>query len=53
MKCQACGKAVKDVLEHVEHILNECGKVAGSSEDLQSVPPDAVHQSLKFSETIS
>ncbi len=53
MKCQACGKAVKDVLEHVEHILHECGKVPGSSPNLSSVPPDAVHQSMKFSESIS
>ncbi|WP_454193351.1 hypothetical protein [Paenibacillus sp. Marseille-Q7038] len=53
MKCQSCGKAVKDVLEHVEHILHECGKMSVSSPDLSSVSPDAMHQSMKFSESIS
>ncbi|WP_211747993.1 hypothetical protein [Paenibacillus sp. Marseille-Q4541] len=52
MKCQACGKTVKDVLEHVEHILHECGKVSAASPNLSSVPPDAMHQGMKFSGSI-
>lgn len=49
MKCQACGKEVKDVLEHVEHILHECGKNPAVSPGMSSVPPDAVQPSMHFS----